>query len=195
MRFTPATGIAVCGYAADRSAGVDPNRQNIDYDTIRDLDPESFTYSLNTTGGTSGSPVFYVTRGEIRAVGVHSRENDIHTNRGCRLTDAKVAWIRAVRDEIGTRDVEVLVREDPQDVIGLFREETKGDPYNVNAASLLDEDLALTESVGMEATSSNGANGTGELARSWDEDAALDELAELGAFDAEPEDTWDSIED
>lgn len=123
LRFTPETGVAVCGYAADRAAGVDPNHQNIDYDTIRDLNRESFTYSLNTTGGTSGSPVFYITNGVVRAVGIHSRTNNRHTNRGCRLTDSKISWIHAVADDGLPRDAEPTTIEDPQDVIPMLREE------------------------------------------------------------------------
>lgn len=96
--------LAVCGYAAQRSAGVDPDRQNIDYDTVRDLGDQSFTYSLHTTGGTSGSPVFLTSGRTVTAVGVHSRTAGDSANRACRLTPSKVDWIRAA----GRRDAAPL---------------------------------------------------------------------------------------
>ena len=100
LRFSPGSGIVVCGYA---SGGARENQQHMDVDSIRDLDTESFTYGLHTQGGTSGSPVFYSTGSAFCAVGVHHGGNslsngdiDPHTNRGCRLTDDKVRWIRSI---------------------------------------------------------------------------------------------------
>ena len=49
-----------------------------------------------TRGGTSGSPVWYVDNGALVVVGVHVSGFDKHTNRGCRLTDAKIDWIRSI---------------------------------------------------------------------------------------------------
>lgn len=181
LRFTPKSGIAVCGYAADRAAGVDPDQQNLDYDTIRDLDAESFTYSLNTTGGTSGSPVFYVTHGAIRAVGVHSRTHDRHTNRGCRLTDAKVAWIRAVSDEGLPQDLEPWTQEDPRDVTPTGRGEggleAPSDEWIVEGSD--EESWGLEDLVEAPRLGPHGD----------DEAAGLEELTQMGAFEAlEP---WD----
>jgi len=180
LRSTPETGIAVCGYAADRAAGVDPNLQNIDYDTIRDLDRESLTYSLNTTGGTSGSPVFYITNGAVRAVGIHSRTNDRHTNRGCRLTGSKMGWIHAVADDGLPRDFEPTAMEDPQDVIPMLREELLESHDSVSREYYGEEAAAL------DALAETGAlGGEGEvIGHQWpNEEAALDVLAEKGVFD------------
>jgi len=98
--FNPASGVLVAGYAAHRQSLVDPNRMNVDRDSIRDLEPNSFTYSLHTTGGTSGSPVFYMDGREAFAIGVHSRTSDDEHNRGCRLTPAKIAWIRSAFESL-----------------------------------------------------------------------------------------------
>jgi N-acetylmuramoyl-L-alanine amidase len=92
--MNPGSGIAVCGYAA--SEDVNENQQNIDVDSIRELDNGSFTYGLHTRGGTSGSPVFYTDGQQIMAVGVHSRSAGPHVNRGCRFTDAKILWIEQI---------------------------------------------------------------------------------------------------
>lgn len=143
LRFTPVSGVAVCGYAARRSAGVDPNEQNMDYDTIRDLNAETFTYSLNTTGGTSGSPVFYVSGGAIKAVGVHSRAHDRHTNMGCRLTDTKITWINGVRDDVFENEGESPIEEHDfydapvVDMAGAF--DAQFEAHDVSEAAVLDE--------------------------------------------------------
>lgn len=94
LRMSPQSGIAVCGYAA--TSDVTLYQQHIDVDTIRDLDAESFTYGLHTRGGTSGSPVFYTDGNHVMTVGVHSRAAGEHLNRGCRLTDSKIRWIRSI---------------------------------------------------------------------------------------------------
>ena len=90
----------LAGYAGE--SGADPNRQNVDRDHIRQLLGGSFTYSLHTTRGTSGSPVFYTQGRDVIAVGVHSRSHDATTNRGTRLDAAKIGWIwRTIRGEAG----------------------------------------------------------------------------------------------
>jgi V8-like Glu-specific endopeptidase len=95
LRMSPETGIAVCGYASE-GTDIDRNRQNMDVDTIRDLNAETFTYALHARRGTSGAPTFYVLGDVIRAVGVLSRTGDRYHNVGCRLTDQKIRWIRGV---------------------------------------------------------------------------------------------------
>lgn len=88
-----ATPVAVGGYAADLGAGVDPKRQNVDYDIIRSFTSETMHYSLHTTKGTSGSPV-WLFHPVHRVVGVHVKAADGHHNRCCRLTPDKLDWIR-----------------------------------------------------------------------------------------------------
>ncbi|HEY5712486.1 MAG TPA: trypsin-like peptidase domain-containing protein [Allosphingosinicella sp.] len=95
--------IIVCGYAA---GSVDPTRQHLDGDMIRELSPNMHVlrYNLQTEGGTSGSPVFYVDVyddaerqqcvQEWKLVGVHSDRHDGVLNQGCALTPAKIDWIR-----------------------------------------------------------------------------------------------------
>ncbi len=95
LDFNPLSGILVAGYAADRSSGVDPDQMNVDRDSIRELTADSFDYSLHTTGGTSGSPVYYEDHGVAFAVGVHSRGAGAKHNRGCRLTENKIRWIQS----------------------------------------------------------------------------------------------------
>ncbi len=65
---------------------------------------EVMLYNLQTTGGTSGAPVFYITGYEdearqqsvsdIRVIGVHVSSGHDNLNEGCRLTAAKIAWIQ-----------------------------------------------------------------------------------------------------
>lgn len=95
--------IIVCGYAAGT---VDPFKQHLDGDMIRDLSTNMHVlrYNLQTEGGTSGSPVFYVDVyddaerqqcvQEWKLVGVHSDRHDGVLNQGCALTPAKIDWIR-----------------------------------------------------------------------------------------------------
>lgn len=84
--------VAVNGYAADTSAGVDPNMQNLDYDIIRHENTDQLMYSLHTAGGTSGSPVW--TFDPVHeVVGVHSAKYDKTRNVACRLDTNKISWI------------------------------------------------------------------------------------------------------
>jgi V8-like Glu-specific endopeptidase/N-acetyl-anhydromuramyl-L-alanine amidase AmpD len=96
--------IVVCGYAAE---GVDPYKQHLDADTVRELSDnmQILRYNLQTTGGTSGSPVFYITGYEdeerqvsvldIRVIGVHVASATATLNQACRLTANKIAWVNA----------------------------------------------------------------------------------------------------
>lgn len=100
--------IVVSGYAArslDSSiagtvvnAIIDPDRQHMHGGHIRMLPTdETFAYDVQSLGGTSGSPVYYIdTTNAPRAhvVGVHVAQHDETTNLGCRITTAKLAWIR-----------------------------------------------------------------------------------------------------
>jgi V8-like Glu-specific endopeptidase len=97
--------IIVCGYAAE---AVNPDKQHLDGDEIRQLNDsrETVLYNLQTAPGNSGSPVFYVTVREdderqqsvleTRIVGVHISSDSKTLNQGCRLTEAKIAWINSV---------------------------------------------------------------------------------------------------
>ena len=93
------TGISVCGYAANTSQGLDPNVQNIDFDLIRFPTAHSIRYSLHTTGGTSGSPVFYNSGDRAMAIGIHHDRFNSDTNIACQLTNNKINWIRGVTDD------------------------------------------------------------------------------------------------
>ncbi|HST46042.1 MAG TPA: N-acetylmuramoyl-L-alanine amidase, partial [Luteimonas sp.] len=101
-------GVVVSGYAAysepvdtvDRvvNALVDPDRQHMHGGYIRSLpSAETFDYDLQSLGGTSGSPVYYIEDGaapRTHMVGVHVAGAGDTTNLGCRITPAKLAWIR-----------------------------------------------------------------------------------------------------
>jgi len=104
-------GVVVSGYAARWYANdaiehfvndtIDPNRQHMMGGYIRDLPTdESFSYNIQTLGGTSGSPVYWIedlaTGPRAHMVGVHVAAHDATTNLGCRITAQKLAWIRQV---------------------------------------------------------------------------------------------------
>lgn len=102
-------GVVVSGYAAWWHAtsaieefvnnNIDENRQHAHGGHIREIPTEgSFTYDLQTLAGTSGSPVYWIEEGEhpvAHLVGVHVAANDDRTNRGCRITQEKLRWIRS----------------------------------------------------------------------------------------------------
>jgi hypothetical protein len=108
--------IVVCGYAADT---VDENKQHMDADAIREVSDNTFHYNLQTQGGTSGSPVFYVWTEEDEVqrasvmrsilVGVHISAYDEVVNQGCRLTEEKIRWIWSVAGN-GTSGAQGLAR-------------------------------------------------------------------------------------
>lgn len=101
-------GVVVTGYAAWWTANtpiekyvndnIDPNKQHMMGGYIRSLpSDDTFDYDLQTLGGTSGSPVYWIEEGarpRAHVVGVHVDEFSETTNLGCRLTPAKIAWIR-----------------------------------------------------------------------------------------------------
>lgn len=97
--------IVVCGYAAQMG---DDNKQNLDGDTVRGVSDnlERIQYNLQTEPGNSGSPVFYATGAEDHGqqmsvpifpiIGVHVSAYNESLNQACRLSTAKINWIRAV---------------------------------------------------------------------------------------------------
>lgn len=103
--------IMVCGYAAE---SVSQDRQHLDGDQIQSVQDERFSYDIQTEGGSSGSPIFYlvgweddqarVSRQELRIIGVHTNlgvnaDGTISSteNGGCRLTQTKIQWIDGFR--------------------------------------------------------------------------------------------------
>jgi V8-like Glu-specific endopeptidase len=100
--------VVVSGYAkaseptdtVDRivNATIDPDKQHLHGGYIRSLPTdETFDYDLQSLGGTSGSPVYYIEAGatpRTHMVGVHVAGHSATTNLGCRITPAKLAWIR-----------------------------------------------------------------------------------------------------
>jgi N-acetyl-anhydromuramyl-L-alanine amidase AmpD/V8-like Glu-specific endopeptidase len=127
-------GVVVTGYAAwwtantpieqYVNANIDPNKQHMMGGYIRALPTDdTFSYDLQTLGGTSGSPVYWIEQGatpRAHLVGVHVDEFDSTTNLGCRLTAAKIAWIRGeaarrgqtVSFSLGARSARALSVED-----------------------------------------------------------------------------------
>jgi len=104
-------GVVVSGYAAWWEANtpieqyvndnIDPNKQHMMGGYIRELPTDhTFTYNLQTLAGTSGSPVYWIEDGaagpQAHLVGVHVAAFDEHANRGCRITDEKLVWIRKI---------------------------------------------------------------------------------------------------
>jgi V8-like Glu-specific endopeptidase len=116
LRQSLPSNIIVCGYSAQSdkdpslSATIDPNKQHLDGDAIRTVQDETFTYNLQTLHGASGAAVYYVWARdddarqqcvlETHLVGVHVSGLTDTLNRGCRLTDDKIAWIRSIGQPI-----------------------------------------------------------------------------------------------
>ena len=109
-------GVVVSGYAARWYADdliehfvnetIDPNRQHMMGGYIRELPTdETFSYNIQTLGGTSGSPVYWIedtsAGPQAHLVGVHVAAHDSTTNLGCRVTAGKLTWIRSVAAEWG----------------------------------------------------------------------------------------------
>ncbi|MBN8214075.1 MAG: N-acetylmuramoyl-L-alanine amidase [Xanthomonadales bacterium] len=107
-------GVVVSGYAARWYANdviehfvndtIDPNRQHMMGGYIRELpSDETFSYNIQTLGGTSGSPVYWIEETgagpQAHMVGVHVAAHDATTNLGCRITANKLAWIRRIAAE------------------------------------------------------------------------------------------------
>ena len=114
LRQSRPEGVTVCGYSVvSRHTGlvarlvnrtIDTRKQHSHGGAVRTVDNETFTYDIQTLAGASGSPVYWIEAGSTpraHLVGVHVSGADDVTNNGCRLTDAKIAWIRARATEFG----------------------------------------------------------------------------------------------
>ncbi len=114
LRQSRPEGVAVCGYSVRSrqtdlvsrlvSRTIDTRRQHLHGGAVRTVADETFTYDIQTLPGNSGSPVYWIEAGatpRAHLVGVHVAGEDDVTNKGCRLTDAKIAWIRARAAEWG----------------------------------------------------------------------------------------------
>jgi V8-like Glu-specific endopeptidase/cell wall-associated NlpC family hydrolase len=111
-----AEGVVVSGYAARWYANdliehfvnntIDPNKQHLMGGYIRALPTdETFSYNIQTLGGTSGSPVYWIedtgAGPQAHLVGVHVAAHDATTNLGCRVTAGKLTWVRQVAAQWG----------------------------------------------------------------------------------------------
>lgn len=102
-------GVAVCGYSMQSNntdlihrlvnRTINQDKQHLHGGRILSIEDRdgSFAYDIQTLAGASGSPVYEVvpgTRPRVVAVGVHVSNNDRATNRGMRITQAVITWIR-----------------------------------------------------------------------------------------------------
>jgi V8-like Glu-specific endopeptidase len=108
-------GVVVCGYAANWYANdliehfvndnIDPNKQHLHGGYIRSLPTEeTFDYDLQTLGGTSGAPVYWIedaAQPRAHLVGVHVAAHSETTNLGCRITAGKRQWIAQQAGSLG----------------------------------------------------------------------------------------------
>jgi V8-like Glu-specific endopeptidase/cell wall-associated NlpC family hydrolase len=114
LRQSRPEGVAVCGYSVRSrqsdlvsrlvSGTIDTRKQHLHGGAVREVSNETFSYDIQTLPGNSGSPVYWIEAGAFpraHLVGIHVAGTDDVTNRGCRLTDAKIAWIRARATEWG----------------------------------------------------------------------------------------------
>ena len=114
LRQSRPEGVGVCGYSAHSRRGdlvativhatLDPEKQHVHRGYVRTVDEDSFTYDVQELAGSSGSPVYWIEGGvapRVHVVGVNAGPRDDTTNEGCRLTDAKLAWIRGIAAEWG----------------------------------------------------------------------------------------------
>lgn len=110
LRESRPEGVVVCGYSVYSESSrtlpdlvnrhIDGGKQHMHGGHIRTLQDETFGYDIQTLGGASGSPVYWIEDAGIpiaHLVGVHVAGDTDQTNRGCRLTDAKIAWIRSLQ--------------------------------------------------------------------------------------------------
>ncbi|KQQ78773.1 hypothetical protein ASF73_04485 [Xanthomonas sp. Leaf131] len=92
--FSPDTSLA----GTVVNALIDPDRQHMHGGHLRELpSAETFSYDVQSLGGTSGSPVYYIDQGaspRAHMVGVHIAPFNDVSNLGCRITAGKLAWIR-----------------------------------------------------------------------------------------------------
>ena len=114
LRQSRPEGVAVCGYSAHSRRGdlvativhatLDPEKQHVHRGFVRTITDDSFTYDVQELAGSSGSPVYWIEGGAnpfVHVVGINAGPRDDTTNEGCRLTDAKLAWIRGIAKEWG----------------------------------------------------------------------------------------------
>ena len=114
LRQSRPEGVVVCGYSVNSgqrdivsrlvSRTIDSRKQHLHGGFIRTVADETFTYDIQTLPGNSGSPVYWIENSappRAHLVGLHADSADAVTNMGCRLTDAKIAWIRARAAEFG----------------------------------------------------------------------------------------------
>lgn len=114
LRQSRPEGVAVCGYSAHSRRGdlvativhatLDPEKQHVHRGYVRTVEDDSFSYDVQELAGSSGSPVYWIEGGttpRVHVVGINAGPKDDTTNEGCRLTDAKIAWIRAIATEWG----------------------------------------------------------------------------------------------
>ena len=125
LRQSRPEGVTVCGYSVRSrqsdvvsrlvSRTIDTRKQHLHGGAVRAVDNETFTYDIQTLPGNSGSPVYWIeasTPPNAHLVGVHVAGADDVTNKGCRLTDAKIAWIRARATEWGQASAMAVDDED-----------------------------------------------------------------------------------
>lgn len=118
-------GVTVCGYSVVSrqtslvarlvNAAINTRKQHLHGGFVRTVGNETFTYDIQTLAGASGSPVYWIensTPPKAHMVGVHVSGGDDVTNQGCRLTAAKIAWIRARAAEWGQASAMELDDED-----------------------------------------------------------------------------------
>ena len=114
LRQSRPEGVAVCGYSVRSrqsdvlsrlvSRTIDTRKQHLHGGAVRTVADDTFSYDIQTLPGNSGSPVYWIeasTPPRAHLVGVHVAGADDVTNQGCRLTDAKITWIRARAAEWG----------------------------------------------------------------------------------------------
>lgn len=114
LRESRAEGVAVCGYSVHSrqtdavsrlvSRTIDTRKQHLHGGAVRTVEAETLTYDIQTLPGASGSPVYWIeasTPPRAHVVGIHVAGADEVSNKGCRLTNTKIAWIHAHAAEWG----------------------------------------------------------------------------------------------
>ncbi|GAB3334119.1 N-acetylmuramoyl-L-alanine amidase [Marilutibacter aestuarii] len=115
LRQSRPEGVVVCGYSSrservpELTAAIDGYKQHLHAGYIAALGAgdSTFDYPIMTLKRASGSPVYYLSdrSGAMKAyvVGVHisSVAAAPDLNRGCRLSDAKIAWIEGRSNALG----------------------------------------------------------------------------------------------
>jgi len=107
LRESRPEGVVVCGYSVQSRGSrlihrlvnrtIDGGKQHLHGGHVRTLTDETFGYDIQTLGGASGAPVYWIEDAGVpvaHLVGVHVAGESAETNQGCRLTDAKIGWIR-----------------------------------------------------------------------------------------------------